>query len=77
MTSLHWLHGDLFGENLLVRDGRLVAVLDFGGPWGGDPTADLAVARDLAPRTRLGASDRSDDPSVLLGCLSYGRHWSA
>jgi len=39
-----WLHGDLLAENLLVRDGRLAAVLDFGGLAVGDPTVDLVVA---------------------------------
>lgn len=42
-----WLHGDLLAENLLVRDGRLAAVLDFGGLAVGDPTVDLAGAWEL------------------------------
>ena len=40
----HWLHGDLLAENLLIRDGRLAAVLDFGGLAVGDPTVDLVAA---------------------------------
>jgi aminoglycoside phosphotransferase (APT) family kinase protein len=48
-----WYHGDLNAENLLVRAGRLVAVLDFGGLSVGDPTIDLAVAWQLLdPRAR-------------------------
>ena len=48
-----WLHGDLLGENLLLRDGRLLAVLDFGALSIGDPTVDLAVAWDvLGPAAR-------------------------
>jgi aminoglycoside phosphotransferase (APT) family kinase protein len=43
----HWYHGDLFAENLLVRDGRLTAVLDFGGLGIGDPTIDLIVAWEV------------------------------
>jgi aminoglycoside phosphotransferase (APT) family kinase protein len=39
-----WLHGDLHPANLLVRDGRLVAVLDFGDVTAGDPATDLATA---------------------------------
>ena len=39
-----WLHGDLHPANLIVRDGRLVAVVDFGDLTSGDPTTDLAVA---------------------------------
>src|SRR3954447_26857985 len=42
-----WYHGDLNAENLLVRDGRLVPVLDFGGLSVGDPTVDLVVAWQL------------------------------
>ena len=42
-----WYHGDLNAENLLVRDGRLAAVLDFGGLSIGDPTIDLVVAWQL------------------------------
>ncbi|MGH3745530.1 MAG: aminoglycoside phosphotransferase family protein [Mycobacteriales bacterium] len=39
-----WLHGDLLAENLLLRDGHLAAVLDFGALSVGDPTVDLIVA---------------------------------
>lgn len=41
-----WYHGDLTAENLLVRDGRLAAVLDFG-PSVGDPSVDLVAAWQL------------------------------
>ncbi|HMH58095.1 MAG TPA: aminoglycoside phosphotransferase family protein [Galbitalea sp.] len=39
-----WLHGDLHPANILTRDGRLEAVLDFGDLTSGDPAADLATA---------------------------------
>lgn len=42
-----WYHGDLLAENLLVRDGRLAAVLDLGGLGVGDPTIDLIAAWEL------------------------------
>jgi aminoglycoside phosphotransferase (APT) family kinase protein len=45
--SPRWFHGDLLAENLLVRDGRLAAVLDFGGLAVGDPTVDLIVAWEV------------------------------
>jgi aminoglycoside phosphotransferase (APT) family kinase protein len=38
------LHGDLHPANLLLRDGRLAAVLDFGDVTAGDPATDLATA---------------------------------
>lgn len=42
-----WHHADLFAENLLVAEGRLTAVLDFGGLSVGDPTVDLMVAWEV------------------------------
>ena len=59
-----WVHGDLAPSNLLVRDGRLAAVIDFGCLGVGDPACDLTIAWTFlagdARRTfldRLGATD--------------------
>ena len=42
-----WTHGDLVPPNLLVVDGRLRAVIDFGCLGVGDPACDLIVAWNL------------------------------
>jgi aminoglycoside phosphotransferase (APT) family kinase protein len=42
-----WVHGDITGSNLLVVDGRLHAVIDFGCVAVGDPACDLAIAWTL------------------------------
>ena len=42
-----WLHGDLLPGNLLVEDGRLSGVIDFGGLAVGDPACDLLPAWTL------------------------------
>lgn len=39
-----WFHGDVAVGNLLVRDGRLAAVIDFGCSGVGDPACDLVIA---------------------------------
>jgi aminoglycoside phosphotransferase (APT) family kinase protein len=39
-----WFHGDVSNGNLLVRDGRLSAVIDFGTSGVGDPACDLYIA---------------------------------
>jgi len=39
-----WFHGDVASGNLLVRDGRLAAVIDFGTSGVGDPACDLVIA---------------------------------
>ncbi len=39
-----WVHGDVAAGNLLIRDGALSAVIDFGCCGVGDPACDLAIA---------------------------------
>jgi len=38
-----WVHGDPHPANILIKDGRLAAVIDFGDLCGGDPATDLAA----------------------------------
>jgi aminoglycoside phosphotransferase (APT) family kinase protein len=45
--SAVWFHGDVAYGNLLMRDGRLAAVIDFGTTGIGDPACDLAIAWTL------------------------------
>src|SRR5262245_59261077 len=39
-----WVHGDVCASNLLVADGALHAVIDFGCACVGDPACDLVMA---------------------------------
>lgn len=39
-----WVHGDVAPTNMLVIDGRLSAVIDFGVLGTGDPSCDLVMA---------------------------------
>lgn len=39
-----WIHGDTHPLNLLVADGNLCGVVDFGDISSGDPASDLAAA---------------------------------
>lgn len=59
-----WFHGDLARGNILLADGCLAAMLDFGTCGVGDPACDLAVAWTLltaegrqAFRRRLSVDD--------------------
>jgi aminoglycoside phosphotransferase (APT) family kinase protein len=47
-----WLHGDILEGNLLIRDGRLAAVIDWGGAGVGDPAFDYAIAWSLLAPVR-------------------------
>jgi len=45
-----WIHGDLSPGNVLLVEGRLAGVIDFGGIGLGDPAADMSAAWNLLPR---------------------------
>jgi aminoglycoside phosphotransferase (APT) family kinase protein len=47
-----WLHGDLHPANILVNDGQVSGVIDFGDITAGDPASDLSVAWMLLPAGR-------------------------
>jgi aminoglycoside phosphotransferase (APT) family kinase protein len=44
-----WVHGDLHPANVVVVDGTLAGVVDFGAVFAGDPAWDLAAAWLLLP----------------------------
>ena len=44
-----WLHGDLHPANVVVQDGTLAGVIDFGEMCAGDPATDLSAAWILLP----------------------------
>lgn len=69
-----WLHADLLGENLLLHEGRLSALLDLGGLAVGDPTVDLVCAWELldAPARRV-FRERVDIPDDVW---LRGRAWA-
>ncbi len=47
MAAPVWFHGDVSAGNLLVRNGTLTAVIDFGLCGIGDPACDLVIAYTL------------------------------
>jgi aminoglycoside phosphotransferase (APT) family kinase protein len=69
-----WVHGDVTAGNLLVADGRLSAVIDFGCCGIGDPACDLAIAW-----TRLDGQAREAFRAGLpldAGTWTRGRGWT-
>ena len=49
-----WIHSDLLRPNVLVLDGRVCAVIDFGGVGIGDPAADVIAAWSVFGRAGRG-----------------------
>jgi aminoglycoside phosphotransferase (APT) family kinase protein len=69
-----WLHGDIHAGNLLIRQGRISAVIDFGGLGIGDPACDLMVGWTL-----LSAETRRMFRSALAiddATWARGRGWA-
>ena len=69
-----WFHGDVSPGNLLVSDGRLSAVIDFGIAGVGDPACDTAIAW-----TFFSGSSRKAYRSLLPaddGTWARGRGWT-
>jgi aminoglycoside phosphotransferase (APT) family kinase protein len=65
-----WVHGDLLPGNLLVVDGRLSAVIDWGALNVGDPACDLQPAWNVfagKSRQRFRDEVEVDDASWLRG----------
>jgi aminoglycoside phosphotransferase (APT) family kinase protein len=61
-----WIHGDLHAANILVHDGSISGIIDFGDVCAGDPATDLSAAwglfatRDLRDLFRSHAGDVDD-----------------
>ena len=69
-----WLHGDVATGNLLVRAGRLAAVLDFGSSGVGAPACDVVIAWTfLSGESRARFRAELD---VDSGTWSRGRGWA-
>lgn len=69
-----WVHGDIAPSNLLVTEGRLSGVIDFGCSAVGDPACDLAIAWTFFD----GASRRAFRRGLPLdrATWSRGRGWA-
>jgi aminoglycoside phosphotransferase (APT) family kinase protein len=69
-----WFHGDVAPGNLLLRGGRLSAVIDFGCAGVGDPACDLVIAWTLleAPSRNLFHANLDPDD----GCWARGQGWA-
>jgi aminoglycoside phosphotransferase (APT) family kinase protein len=71
-TQFVWLHGDISVGNLLVQQGKLCGVIDFGQCCVGDSACDYAIAWTLLDAVTAQANFRKilqiDDTSWLRGC---------
>ena len=69
-----WFHGDVAPGNLLLRGGRLGAVIDFGCAGVGDPACDLVIAWTLLDRRSRAVFRDTLAPDA--DCWARGRGWA-
>jgi aminoglycoside phosphotransferase (APT) family kinase protein len=69
-----WFHGDVAEGNLLLNDGRLAAVIDFGTCGVGDPACDLAIAWTLL--TAEGRQAFRERLAAGAAAWARGRGWA-
>lgn len=69
-----WVHGDVSVGNLLVKEGRLSGVIDFGQLAVGDPACDLPIAWTLF----RGESRKVFEETLLLDPATWlrGKAWT-
>lgn len=86
--AARWLHGDLHPANVVVRDGMLAGVIDFGEMCAGDPATDLSAAWILLPAGAAGrffdAYGQADEATITrargwavlraLGMIAIGQN---
>lgn len=75
-TPPTWIHGDLHGRNVLVREGRICAVIDWGDLSQGDRACDLAATWNLLPAPQERAQLMSRFDSVSEQTWRRARGWA-
>jgi aminoglycoside phosphotransferase (APT) family kinase protein len=69
-----WVHGDIHAANILVHDGRVVGIVDFGLAALGDPACDLALAWSFLPTEyRDGFFDAAEVDDAMV---QRGKGWA-
>jgi aminoglycoside phosphotransferase (APT) family kinase protein len=75
-----WLHGDPHPANILIRDGRVSGVIDFGDITAGDLASDLSLAWMLLPAASheafRAAYAAAGNGAISAGTWARGRGWA-
>jgi len=75
-----WLHGDPHPANVLIDNGRVSGVIDFGDITAGDPASDLSLAWMLLPASRhddfRAAYAAAGGKSIGEATWARGRGWA-
>ena len=65
-----WVHGNVSAANLLLDEGRLSAVIDFGSSGVGDPACGLVIAWTLLADRKVGPGPAAGAERTLRAVLA-------
>ncbi len=71
-----WIHGDLHPRNVLVSDGWIVAIIDWGDMSAGDRACDLAAVWLLLPDFGAREAAMSNCAGVSASTWDRARGWA-
>ena len=75
-TEKTWIHGDLHARNVLVQDGRITGIIDWGDITSGDTATDLASLWMLFPDRRARENFRSAYTGISEATWQRARGWA-
>ncbi len=75
-TAPTWIHGDLHPRNVLIENGRLTGVIDWGDLAGGDRACDLAAVWLLLPQLQSRRRAMAACRSVSEASWRRARGWA-
>lgn len=71
-----WIHGDLHSRNVLVHEGKITAVIDWGDISSGDKATDLASIWMLFPDQQARRAVISSLPHISEATWQRARGWA-
>lgn len=78
--TAYWLHGDLHQRNVLVKEGKLSGVIDWGDVTSGDPATDLASVWALfedAEARREALRHYGAAPDLIVRAQGWAAHFGS
>lgn len=76
-TAPTWIHGDLHARNVLVADGEIAGVIDWGDMAAGDPATDLASFWTVLPTREMRLRALAAYGGVSDATARRARAWAA
>lgn len=78
--TLYWIHGDLHAKNVIVNNGKITSIIDWGDMTSGDRASDLVSIWSLFPNSsgrRLFVKQYSPSADLLARAKGWAIYFAA